>query len=236
MYDKIHKKYDTMHSKKDYVSEVDFICGNIGDTNSILDVGCGTGTHAIELSKRNYSVTGVDPSSKMIEEAMKKDSNVQFFTGYVHNAIYNKFDCAISMFNVVNHILNIKDLIEYFNSISDSINDNGVFIFDCFNQLATVIDEPKDSEYDIFRGNLTIEYTNNKLQNKIWSPSTIIDCIENADMSVEKILKAYENIDANKNDYKIVFKCRKHEGNPSQKYPNGSLLNELPPSDYQMGN
>ena len=199
-----------MHNKKDYMSEVDFICSNIGDAHSILDVGCGTGTHAIELSKRDYNVTGIDPSHKMIDEAIKKDSNVQFFAGYLHETIDAKFDCVISMFNVVNHIIDFTDLLEYFTSISNSLNNDGIFIFDCFNQLATAIDEPKDSKYDIFRSNLTIEYTDNKLQHKIWPPSTIIDFIESTDMSVEKILKAHENIDANKNDYKIVFKCKRY--------------------------
>jgi SAM-dependent methyltransferase len=236
MYNKIYSIYDSMHSKKDYMSEVDFICDNINNVNTILDVGCGTGTHAIELSKRGYVVTGIDPSHKMIDEAMKKDSNVQFFTGHLHETIYTKFDCVISMFNVINHILDLNDLLEYFTSISNSLNPGGVFVFDCFNQLATVIDEPKDSKYDVFRSNLTIEYTDNKLQHKIWPPSTIIHCIESAGMSVEKILKAHENIDANKNHYKIAFKCKKYESKPTQKYPNGSLLNELPPSDYQMGN
>jgi SAM-dependent methyltransferase len=198
-----------MHSKKCYISEVDFICSNIGDAHSILDVGCGTGTNAIELSRRGYNVAGVDPSHNMIDEAMKKDSNVQFFAGYLHETISAKFDCVISMFNVVNHILSYKDLLEYFSSISDSVNDGGVFIFDCFNQLATVIDEPKDSEYDVFRGNLTIDYKSHKLQHKIWPTSTIIECLEGVGMNVENILKAHENVNANKNDYKIVFKCKK---------------------------
>jgi len=143
------------------------------------------------------------------------------------------------MFNVVNHILNIADLSKYFASISDSMNDEGIFIFDCFNQLATVLDEPKDSKYDIFRGDLTIEYGNHKLQHKIWPTSTIIECLESVGMNVESILKAHENLNANKDDYKIVFKCKLNSvgGNRnSKKYPPGSLLNELPPADYQMGN
>ena len=38
----------------------------------ILDVGCGTGRHAIELAKRGYSVTGVDLSDSMLQQAMEK--------------------------------------------------------------------------------------------------------------------------------------------------------------------
>jgi SAM-dependent methyltransferase len=45
----------------------------------ILDVGCGTGRHAIGLAKNGYRVTGVDISSGMLAEAAKAaaESGVQ---------------------------------------------------------------------------------------------------------------------------------------------------------------
>ncbi|UCC81349.1 MAG: class I SAM-dependent methyltransferase [Candidatus Zixiibacteriota bacterium] len=53
--------------------EVNFIIEELGlpGGNSILDVGCGTGRHSIELAKRGYIMTGVDISSGMLEEARK---------------------------------------------------------------------------------------------------------------------------------------------------------------------
>lgn len=38
----------------------------------ILDIGCGTGRHAIELARRGYRVTGIDLSPSQIEQARAK--------------------------------------------------------------------------------------------------------------------------------------------------------------------
>jgi len=37
---------------------------------AILDVGCGTGRHSVELAKRGYKVTGIDLSAEMLKEAL----------------------------------------------------------------------------------------------------------------------------------------------------------------------
>lgn len=56
------------------IAEVDFFLSlvplSVGA--SILDMGCGTGRHAVELAKRGYRVTGVDISEGMLEVARKK--------------------------------------------------------------------------------------------------------------------------------------------------------------------
>ncbi len=53
--------------------ETDFIERelNIAPGAKILDLGCGTGRHSVELAKRGYAVTGVDLSEGMLAEAKK---------------------------------------------------------------------------------------------------------------------------------------------------------------------
>lgn len=59
---------------KNTVREVDFLLDEllIPPGGAVLDVGCGTGRHAIELAKRGYVVTGLDLSSEMLSRAADK--------------------------------------------------------------------------------------------------------------------------------------------------------------------
>ena len=58
---------------KNTKEEVDFILEELKlpRGSHILDVGCGTGRHAVELAKRGYKVTGIDISFNMLAEAEK---------------------------------------------------------------------------------------------------------------------------------------------------------------------
>lgn len=63
---------------KNTLAEVDFIIEELklSPGSRILDMGCGTGRHSVELAKRGYSVTGVDLSSGMLAQAREAASRV----------------------------------------------------------------------------------------------------------------------------------------------------------------
>ena len=53
---------------KNTIFEVDFLLEELSLQvgGSVLDVGCGTGRHSIELAKRGYALTGLDLSPEML--------------------------------------------------------------------------------------------------------------------------------------------------------------------------
>ena len=71
------QKYDNENFTQGTIGECDFIEDELSHNKSlkILDVGCGTGRHAIELTKRGYAVTGIDFSESQLNRAMEKAEN-----------------------------------------------------------------------------------------------------------------------------------------------------------------
>jgi cyclopropane fatty-acyl-phospholipid synthase-like methyltransferase len=63
--------YDLNGFTKNTTKEVDFLIEELAlpPGGSVLDVGCGTGRHSIELAKRGYAVTGLDLSTEMLARA-----------------------------------------------------------------------------------------------------------------------------------------------------------------------
>lgn len=77
-------KYDQEVFTQGTIGECDFIENEIDHNKDIriLDIGCGTGRHSIELAKRGYSITGVDLSDSQLkraeEKALEANVNVDF--------------------------------------------------------------------------------------------------------------------------------------------------------------
>lgn len=88
--------------------EIDFFVHLIGAPLSarILDIGCGTGRHSIELASQRFEVVGIDSGSKLIAEATHSATlevaNVQFECGDARQWRSDEtFDHAICLYDVI---------------------------------------------------------------------------------------------------------------------------------------
>jgi SAM-dependent methyltransferase len=155
MYDeRVAVYYDRLYEKKAYQAEVDFLLEVYGRYKGtlpqrVLDVGCGTGSHAILLAQKGCTVTGIDKSEAMIKVALakkKRELPVNFFCVELEDLEGEQNDMAISMFNVVNHILHARTLRDFFVGINRNLNHGGIFVFDCWNGVAAVREPPRNDE------------------------------------------------------------------------------------------
>jgi len=104
LFENYGQKYDSENFTHGTLGECDFIEKEINFDKSlkILDVGCGTGRHAIELTKRGYCVTGVDLSASQLKRAKEKakaeNLQIDFQQQDARNLPFNsEFDVAIML-------------------------------------------------------------------------------------------------------------------------------------------
>ncbi|MBU0648053.1 class I SAM-dependent methyltransferase, partial [Patescibacteria group bacterium] len=103
LYKEYAKFYDKIYSKKKYGIEVDFILSVINkykiEGKDLLDMACGTGTHAKKLVDSGFRVTGVDVNPEMLKLAKKKTKKASFVKGTMQSyESKKKFDVITCLF------------------------------------------------------------------------------------------------------------------------------------------
>jgi len=102
---------------------------------SVVDLGCGTGTVTRMLEKEGYSIVGIDMSEDMLAIAADKieESGQEILYSCQDMREFElpfKVDAFTSIGDSMNYITTNEDLESVFKSVSDNINDGGVFVFD----------------------------------------------------------------------------------------------------------
>lgn len=146
--------YDLFYQDKDYAAEAQYIHKLLQnykpDMQSLLELGCGTGTHTALLAA-GYKIHGVDLSVHMLERAesrlaklpSEQASRLVFSQGDIRNIrLGNRFDGVISLFNVMSYQTTYDDLKAAFITAKTHLNSGGIFIFDCWYGPSVLTDPP----------------------------------------------------------------------------------------------
>ncbi len=152
--------YDAIYRAKDYEGEVDLIerilaRHGLGGPRRLLDLGCGTGNHALPLARRGHSVVGVDRSPGMLEQARVKAwaahaQSVVFRDGDVRELdLGQRFDAVLMMFTVLGYQVEDADVDGALAAVRRHLELGGLFIFDVWNGLAVLADRPRQREVSV---------------------------------------------------------------------------------------
>jgi ubiquinone/menaquinone biosynthesis C-methylase UbiE len=101
----------------------------------LLDLACGTGSHAIAIAKKGIEVTGIDISDSMLTEAIDKSTraktNILFSKQDMSSfEIHGRVDVITCCFDSVNHILDPSCFGKMLKNVDRYLVPGGLFIFD----------------------------------------------------------------------------------------------------------
>ena len=146
-YESLFENYAQKYDKESYVQgtlgECDFIEQEINHDKSlkIIDVGCGTGRHSIELTKRGYNVTGVDLSENQIKRAREKAQEagvtIDFQIQDARNLSFDgEFDLAIMLCEGGFSLMETDEMnFEILKNATKALKSEGKLIFTTLNGL-----------------------------------------------------------------------------------------------------
>ena len=137
------KNYDAEVFTRGTSGECDFIENELKFNKSlrILDVGCCTGRHSIELTKRGYSITGIDLSESQLAMAREKAANenlhIEFLRIDARTLPFNgEFDLAIMLCEGSFPLMETDEMnFEILKGIARALKKNGKLIFTTLNGL-----------------------------------------------------------------------------------------------------
>jgi SAM-dependent methyltransferase len=148
--------YDALYDDKEYSAECDLIerifqTYGDGAIHGVLDLGCGTGNHAIPLGQRGYEVVGVDRSVDMLVHASRKLSSrmtngrVIFQQGDIRSIhLERHFDAALMMFAVLGYQLGNADVLSALREVRRHLRAGGLFLFDIWYGPAVLRQRPSE--------------------------------------------------------------------------------------------
>lgn len=160
--------YNAFYKDKDYKTEakqIDLLLNKYSklDQKKIINYGCGTGRHDIELSKLGYCCKGIDISKQMIdiarENAKNENQRIDLSIADIRRYVpVEKYEAVISLFHVISYQNSNEDVLAVFKAARKALREGGLFLFDVWYGPGVLSDKPSvrvkevcDDQYELIR-------------------------------------------------------------------------------------
>ncbi len=216
----------------DYVRTAEYIRALLdkfqaGDTKTVVDLGCGTGSLCYLLSG-HYNVVGVDNSASMLKAALDKYGAVEglnFRAGDMTEVELGfRADAFLSTLDAVNYLLWPEQVAACFSRVAAQLRSGGLLIFDISTAKAFAAKAANNFVYngrDVFytiesmfthskticRQYLTIFYKDKGIYHKvtelhkqrIYSAAWLLETLRYAGLTPVGVFNAYSDLNLQKN-------------------------------------
>jgi SAM-dependent methyltransferase len=118
----------------------------------ILELCCGTGRITIPIAQAGYTITGVDDTPSMLEQAKIKAASagakIEFIQADIRALdLKEQYDLIFIPFNSIHHMYENEDLFNAFKNVKSHLKEGGRFLFDCFNpSLEYIVTHSKEEK------------------------------------------------------------------------------------------
>lgn len=195
LFDNYAQTYDRELFTQGTLGEVDFIEQemNFDKTKRILDIGCGTGRHAIELAKRGYQITGVDLSESQLHRAREKAKQAHLKVDFIQKDarvldFQNEFDGVIMICEGAFCLMESDEMnFQILQGATNALKKKSKLIFTALNALFPLYHSVKDFLNEGSSETTTTELTFDLMTFREHSTLTTTD-----DAGIEKVLVCNE--------------------------------------------
>lgn len=147
-YELLASHYDDLQQAVDYPAWADFVFQldrhynqrkRSGDGHEgrpiLLDLGCGTGTFALEMEQHGFDVIGIDNSAAMLQAAREKAQDSGSTALFLQQDIsrfelYGTVDLATCLLDTLNHLVQPEAVRRLFRLLANYLNPGALFVAD----------------------------------------------------------------------------------------------------------
>ena len=165
--------YNLLYKDKDYRQETNFVLARLKacgcNPRTLLDLGCGTARHALEVARQGIAVTGVDMSQTMLAMGREELERASGFTapGLTLPCLLSgdtrtvrlagkAFDAVTSLFHVMSYQNTEEDALAELATAMHHLKPGGVFIFDFWYGPGVLTDPPTKRDKIMENENLLV--------------------------------------------------------------------------------